>query len=389
MNKKSVSQIVNHLAEPRNEYYGAVSPPIFQSTNFCFENVEDMGNALKNESEVSFYTRGHNPTTATLRAKLAALENAEDALIFASGSAAVAAAIFHFVKQGDHIICVQKPYSWTAKLLNNMLSQFGVESTFVNGTLIENFKKAIKPNTRLIFLETPNSWTFELQDIEAVCEIAKVHNIGTIIDNSYCTPLYQQPLTMGVDIVIHSASKYIGGHSDVVAGVLCASKEITEKIFTSSFMTLGGIISPNDAWLLIRGLRTLEIRLERVSQTTERVVAFLENHPKIEKVLYPFSKSFPQYELAKKQMKGSGGMFSIVLKTEDTEKIKSFCNALKTFILACSWGGHESIAFPAITLYESGNYHNNVLPHNMIRMYCGLESPDELIEDLETSLGQI
>ncbi len=386
MKSNSVSHIVNHLAENRAEYYGAVSPPIFQSTNFCFKEVDQMAYALKNESEVSFYTRGHNPTTAVLRAKLAALEGAEDALAFGSGSAAVAAAVFHFVKQGDHIICVQKPYSWTSKLLNNVLSAFGVESTFVDGTELQNFKKAFKSNTRLVFLESPNSWTFELQDIAEVSSWAKSQNLGVIIDNSYCTPLYQKPIELGVDVVIHSASKYISGHSDVVAGVLCAPKSITEKIFASSFMTLGGILSPNDAWLLLRGLRTLEIRLERVSKTAEKVVEFLENHSKVEKVLYPFSSKFPQYQLAKKQMKGSGGMFSLVLKTEDPNKIKAFCNHLNTFILACSWGGHESIAFPAITLYDSDNYHNNVLPHNMIRMYCGLESPEELIADLEQAL---
>lgn len=348
-----------------------------------------MRRTLQHEFEEPFYTRGYNPTIAILRKKLAALEGAEDALAVSSGSAACALAVMANVKAGDHAICVNKPYSWTNKLFNTLLKQYGVETTMIDGENPENFANAIKPNTKLIYLESPNSLTFELQDIEAVAKIAKAHNIVTIIDNSYCTPLYQKPIELGIDITVHSATKYLNGHSDIVAGVLCGSKEMIARIFASELMTYGSIISPNDAWLMIRGLRTLPIRLEKSNTSAAEVVAFLENHPKVEKVLYPFSKSFPQYELAKKQMKGCGGLFSIVLNVENIAQVETFCNSLQRFLLACSWGGHESLLFPSCSLLSSQSYDNPYIKWNMIRFYVGLEEPEVLIADLQQAFDKI
>lgn len=387
-----LSYIINHLGEERELYQYAVSPPIFQSSNFTFKDIGDMRSSLKDELNHPFYTRGHNPTVAILRKKIAALENAEDALVFSSGSSAIAAAILSQVQKGDHIVCVQKPYSWTNKLLNNFLPRFGVNCTMIDGTDPQNYAAAIQPNTRLFFLETPNSITFELQDIEKVVAIAKKNNIITIIDNSYTSPLYQKPINLGVDIVTHSASKYLGGHSDIVAGVLCSTEKTIHQIFESEFMTLGGIISPHDAWLMIRGLRTLPLRLEHVAKSTAKVVAFLEQHPKIDQMFYPFSPNNPQYELAKKQMKNGGGLFSITLKTNDLQKIDLFCNSLQRFLMACSWGGHESLVFPMAALYSSENYsqsYTNVMPINLIRFYIGLEEPETLIADLAQALEKI
>ncbi len=218
-----ISHILNHLGEERENYFNAVSPPIIQTSNFCFKTVDEMRKALQIEFEIPFYTRGYNPTVAILRKKIAALEKSEDALIFGSGSAAIAAAVMSSVKSGEHVICVQKPYSWTNKLLNNLLSKYGVETTMIDGISAENFQKAIQKNTRLIFLESPNSWTFEMQDISAICKLAKKKNITTIIDNSYSSPLFQQPVSLGADMVVHSATKYLSGHSDVVCGVLCGT----------------------------------------------------------------------------------------------------------------------------------------------------------------------
>lgn len=384
-----ISHILNHLGEEREKYFGSVSPPIFQSSNFCFATVAEMREALKNEDSVPFYTRGVNPTVTILREKVAALESAEDALIFGSGSAAMAAAVMSSVKGKEHVICVKKPYSWTNKLLNKLLVQYGVETTMVDGTDIENFRSAIKPNTKLIILESPNSVTFEMQDIRAVAALAKQHNITTIIDNSYATPIFQRPIEMGIDMTVHSASKYFGGHSDIVAGVLTGSKKKIAEIFQSEFMTLGGIISPNDAWLMLLGLRTLKIRVERTNATAAKVVEFMENHPKVDKVFFPFSKSNPQYELAKSQMSGTGGMFSAQLKAKDIASVEAFCNSLKRFLLACSWGGHESLIFPTCTLYDSQNYGATELPWNHIRFYVGLEEPEEIIEDLRQALEKI
>lgn len=346
-----------------------------------------MRASLEDEMDVPFYTRGHNPTVAVLQQKIAALEGAEAALIFASGSAAVAAAVMQGLQAGDHVVCVQKPYSWTGKLLSKILKRFGVETTYIDGTRVENWEAACTPNTKLFMMESPNSMTFELQDIPAVAALAKARGIRTVIDNSYSTPLNQKPIEMGVDIVVHSASKYLSGHSDMVAGVLCCSRATAEAIFQGEFMTLGGIVSPNEAWLMIRGLRTLQIRMDRVAQSTAKVVAFLEQHPMIKQVIYPFSPSHPQHELAKKQMRQGTGQFSLLLDAPDLAAAERFSDSLKRFLLACSWGGHESLQFPICTLYKSQNYAETPLPWNFVRFYIGLEDPAELIADLDQALN--
>lgn len=344
-----------------------------------------MRHALKNESSVPFYTRGTNPTITLLQEKIAALEGAEACLAFASGSAAVAAAIMANVQAGDHVICVQKPYSWTFKLLTLLLPRYGVETTFVDGTDIHNFEKARTEKTKLVYLESPNSGTFELQDLEKTGKWAKEKGLVSVIDNSYCSPYFQKPISLGIDITVHSATKYLAGHSDAVAGVVCGTKAMMEKVFASEFMTLGGIISPFNAWLLIRGLRTLEIRLERSNNTGMELVDWLANHPKIEKIYYPFHPSFPQYELAQKQMKGCGGMFTVVLKAESITQVEKFCNALKYFLMAVSWGGYESLIYPFCTQIDSSNYSRPGIDFRMIRFYVGLESLNNLKKDIENA----
>ncbi|TAF66157.1 MAG: aminotransferase class I/II-fold pyridoxal phosphate-dependent enzyme [Cytophagales bacterium] len=384
-----LSYIINHLGEERSAYFHSTVPPIFQTSMFAFPSVEAMRYAVQHESEVPFYTRGNNPTTDILRKKIAALEGAEDCLLFASGSAAVAAAVMPHLKAGDHVVCVQKPYSWTNKLLTLLLARFDIRVTMVEGSEADNFERAIEPTTRLIYLESPNSWTFELQDIAAVAQIAKKHGLVSVIDNSYATPLYQKPIELGIDITLHSATKYLNGHSDTVAGAICGTKAMMQKIFNSEYMTLGGVISPFNSWLLMRGLRTLPIRLERAGKTTMQVVQFLATHPKIEKIFYPFHESHPQYELAQRQMSAPAGMFTIALKANDIASVERFCNALQYFLLAVSWGSYESLAFPACVLYTSENYQGaaQTLHWSWIRLYIGLEDADLLIADLDQALG--
>ena len=382
----NLSYILNELGEDRVLNQNAVSPPVFQTSNFCFKSIESMRESLVSELKNPFYTRGNNPTVEILRRKLAALEGAEDCLVFGSGSASIAAAIMQEVKSGDHVVCVKNPYSWTKKLLENLLTHYGVTTDFVDGTNPENFRKAIKQNTKLVYLESPNSFTFELQDIKAVSKIAKNHGCTVILDNSYSSPLNQSPISLGVDVVVHSGTKYLNGHSDIVMGVLCSTKSRIEKIFNSEFMTLGGILSPHDAWLAIRGLRTLEIRMERSINSTEKVLAFLTGHSKINRILYPFHPSFPQYELAKEQMKASGGLFSIEIKASDFEGIDRFCNTLKTFLLACSWGGFESLCYPSAATMNAQNYKESPYQWNLVRLYVGLEDPEYLISDLRNAL---
>jgi len=384
----NLSEIINQLGENRSEYFNAVAPPIIKTSNFCFATVDQMRENIHKEFEVPFYTRGVNPTVTILRAKLAALEQTEDALITSSGCAAISASVFSALSAGDHAICVQNCYSWTNTLLNTLLKRFDVEVTMVDGTDLNNFRDALRPNTKLIYLESPTSFMMELQNIEAVAQLAKQHGITTILDNSYSTPLYQKPATLGIDIVVHSASKYLGGHSDLIAGVICSSKERIRTIFETEFLTFGGIITPDNAWLMLRGLRTLPLRLKHISESTAQIVQYMEHHPKVDKVLWPFAKDFPQLTLAKKQMKNAGGLFSFTLKTDEIPKVDAFCNALKYFLLACSWGGYESLVFPASVLYDSFN-NNKVLPYNLIRMYVGLEEPEVLIVDIEKALEEV
>jgi cystathionine beta-lyase len=368
------------LGEERDKYFGSVTPPLIQSSNFGFKDIASMRHALNNENIEPFYTRGTNPTTRILEQKLAALEGAEDAVVFGSGSAAVAAAVMAQLQTGDHVICVQKPYSWTDKLLNQLLKRFGVESSMVDGRDVSNIRNAIKPNTSMIMLESPNSFTFEMQDIRACTALAREHGLVTIMDNSYATPINQQPLKMGVDIVVHSVTKYLAGHSDALAGVVCGSKAQIHKIFFGEYMTLGAAASPFNSWLVLRGLRTLEIRLKRVEETAHQLVNWLLEHPLVEKISYPGHAAHPQFALGQTQMNGSGGMFALYLKADNPLQVEAFCNALKVIVLGCSWGGYESLAFPVVAMNSSGT---EWLPFNLIRVYIGLEGYETLKEDFD------
>ena len=278
---EDLSYILNELAENREDYFRAISPPIMQTSNFAFKKVADLRKSFENEYADFLYSRGLNPTVDILRKKLAALDGAEDCLVFNSGAAAIFAAVLANVKSGDHILSVKNPYTWAKKMFEDILPRFKVSHSYIDGTKIENFENAIQPNTTVIYLESPNSWTYELQDLAAVASLAKKHGIITIIDNSYCTPLFQKPILLGIDLVLQSATKYISGHSDTVAGVLSGSGPMMERIFNSEYMNIGSGIQPFNAWLLIRGLRTLEARLERIDRTTKEMIPFLKQHPPV------------------------------------------------------------------------------------------------------------
>jgi cystathionine beta-lyase/cystathionine gamma-synthase len=383
-----LSYILNHLGEDRENYFNAVSPPMMLSSNFAFRNVSQMRSELEHELETPFYTRGYNPTVAILRKKIAALEGAEDALVFSSGSAAVAATVMSCVKAGDHVVCADKPYSWTRTLLGNYLAKYGAEVSCVSGSGAAAFEAAIRPNTKLIYLESPNSLTFELQDIRAVSAVAKKHGITLAIDNSYNSPLNQSPIALGADLVIHSATKYLNGHSDVVAGVVAGSRARIAKMMAEEYMTLGAVVGAHDAWLMIRGMRTLELRVNRSAASALQLTEFLQTHPKVEKVYYPWLKTNADFELAKMQMKQGGGLLSVLLKADDVQQVERFCDSLQRFLLATSWGGHESLCFPMCALRASASF-TNPLPWNLVRLYVGLEDVGVLQDDLEKALGRM
>lgn len=383
---EDLSYILNQLGEEREKYFNAVSPPVIQTSNFCFPDLHRFREAFTDELEHHIYTRGNNPTVAILRKKLAALEGAEDALVLSSGSGAIAAAVISQVKAGDHIVCVQSPYSWTYALLTKFLSRFGVTHTFVDGKNTEEIAAAIQPNTRVLYLESPNSLTFEIQDIRACAELAKKKGLTTIIDNSYASPIFQNPIPYGIDIVVHSGTKYLNGHSDVVMGVICSSKKIIKQIFESELMTLGAILQAHDAALVIRGLRTLELRLHRSDKSARLLASRLASHPKVERVTHPLLPSYSQYELAQRQMRGTGGLFSAYFKVDDRKKMEAFVHKLNHFLLAVSWGGHESLIMPSVGFYDIPGREDSQVPWNLVRFYVGLEDPEWLWQDLEKAL---
>lgn len=378
-----LSYILNELGEERSEYFNAMTPPIAQTSNFVFRKVDDLSRAFDDEMSGYLYSRGLNPTVEILRKKLAALDGAEDCLVVNSGAAAIFASVLANVKSGDHIVSIKKPYTWAEKMFSAMLPRFGVETTYVSGSTREDFEAALRPNTSVIYLESPNSWTYAIQDLAGIAEMAKARGIITIVDNSFCTPLHQRPIEMGIDISIQSATKYIGGHSDTLAGVISGSADMIRKIFNSEYLTVGSGIQPFNAWLLIRGLRTLPTRLEQVSRTANTVLAWLKQHPKVEECLYPLDPSFEGYELAKKQMTGAGGLLTFVYKTSDRDEIIRFCESLQHIYMAVSWGGHESLIIPRCAGIQPAHFRPEKKDHRMLRLYVGLESPDYLIADLE------
>lgn len=385
----TLSDILNQLGEDRENYFNAISPPIIQSSNFAFPSVADFRKSIVQENVAHVYTRGNNPTVEILRKKLAALEKTDDALIVSSGATAMAISVMSLVKSGDHVICVRDPYSWTKALCANYLPRFGVNTTFVDGRDIANIEAARQPNTQVLVLESPNTFTFELQDLRACAAWAKQHGITTIIDNSHCSPIFQNPAEYGIDMVVHTITKYINGHSDVVAGVVCGRKDLIDRIFFAEYMTLGTVISPNDAAMILRGLRTLHLRMARVQQTAMVMLDYFKKHPLIEQVLYPMDQDFPQYRLARRQMRGSGGLMTVYIKATDIRSIETFADSLQRFQIAVSWGGHESLVLPVAALYGLEGRTDPALPWNCIRFYFGLEDATDLISDLDQAFEKM
>ena len=382
---EDLSFILNELGEDRVNYYNAVSPPIIQTSNFRVNTVEELKKLFGDEYSGYIYSRGLNPTVDILRKKLAALDRAEDCLVFNSGAAAIFAAVLANTRQGDHIISVKNPYSWVKRMFDLIFSRFGVSTTYIEGTEIGQFENALQPNSRFIYLESPNSWNFAIQDIEQVAAFAKKNHLITLLDNTYCTPLNQQPIPMGIDISMQTATKYIGGHSDTLGGILTGSREMMKKIFDCEYLAVGSGIQPFNAWLLIRGQRTLESRLDRITATTKEVLLYLKGHPKVESVIFPHDETFPQYTLARKQMKRAGGLISFIVKAGTRQEIVRFCENLKHIMMAVSWGGHESLILPRCAGMDDRDFDPEIVDNRMRRIYVGLESADYIIQDLEQS----
>ena len=385
-----LSYILNHLGEQRERYFDAVIPPIVQSAIFAHPDIATMRRRLNDEFSEHAYTRGLNPTVEIVAKKLAALEGGESCLMFGSGAAAVAAGVMTLVSAGDEVLCVDKPYAWTGLLLRKLLHRFGVRTRFVDARETAEVEAALTSATRLIVLESPNSLTFEQQDLAAIAALAQARGIRTLIDNSYATPLGQQPLALGIDLVAHSATKYLNGHSDVVAGCLIGSEALMRLVFAGPYMTLGAILSPHDAWLLLRGMRTLPARMRQIAETTQQVLQAIEVHPRVLRIHYPQHATHPQWQLSTAQLRHANGLFSIELDVPDIAAIDRCCNALQRFLIAASWGSYESLVFPVAGVREWKSLSDSAsVPLNLVRFSIGLESPEVLIADLQQALARI
>ena len=372
--------IAAHYGEDYSLNYGAMSPPIFQTSIFA----DDVGGPYG-------YSRVTNPTDEVFERKVAAMEHAfpEDggrALVTSSGVSAIVTAVLSVVHAGDHMIMVRTSYS-SGRAMVRWLDRFGVSVTFVRGTQLSEFEEAIQPNTKLIYLESPSSGIFELQDLRAVSGLARAHGIKTAIDNTYCSPVYQQPLDMGIDLVIHSATKYLGGHSDVIAGVVVGRGDAIREA-ASTRLTLGCIAPPMQAWLLQRGIRTLPVRMKAHFENGMAVAKYLESHPMVERVYYPALESHPQHDLYLRQMSGCGGLLSFKPRGS-YESRAEMVSRFRVFTRAQSWGGYESLVYPLGALGAPNEEINAAYDGGVIRLAVGLEHIDTLLEDLEQALAAL
>ena len=393
MKKKNIETFLAHDGKKAHSH-GAVVPPIYQNSLFTMKDWDDIDTAFDDRTNSYIYSRGNNPSTEIVEEKLATICCGESAKLFASGMGAVSAVMLSCIQKDSHVITIKNIYGPANNLLETYFKpKFGIEITYISGTDITEFEDAIKPTTSLIYLESPSSVVFSLQDLKAVATLAKKHQIKTAIDNTWASPIFQNPLKFGIDFEIHSCSKYIGGHSDVVAGLVVGSKKDMKSLFTKEFELFGAKIAPFEAWLLLRSLRTLKIRMDQHQKSGLEIAKFLEKHPKIASVNFPGLKSFPQYELAQKQMSGTTGLMSFQLKTTDLNKIKTFFNGLELFQIGVSWGGHESLIYaPAISYLKELNkqqFEGLGISLGDMRISVGLESAEDLIKDLEQSLNKI
>ncbi|MFO1151886.1 MAG: PLP-dependent transferase [Alsobacter sp.] len=363
--------------------YDAVVPPIVQTSLFTFKSFDEMAETFAGQRQRYVYSRTTNPTVRAFEEKLAALEGAEDAIGFASGMGAISGTVLAFVRPGDRIVCVKHLYPDAYRLFETLLKEFGVTTTYVDGLDVEAVEKAL-PGARLLYLESPTTWLMECHNVAELAAAARRHSVTSMIDNSWATPVFQQPVSLGVDLVVHSASKYLGGHSDVVAGVAAGRADLIKRIRTSVHPYLGAKLAPFDAWLLLRGLRTLPARMQAHRDAALTLAKRLAEHPDVTKVYHPgLGNRLPA------GLSGTSGLFSFAL--HERIDIPRFCDSLGLFRMGVSWGGHESLVVPALVTRGQAAGPNSAVdfgvPERSVRIHVGLEGAEALWSDLSAAMS--
>jgi len=375
-----------------HDEWGSAVVPIYQTSTFAFKNAQHGADCFAGKEKGYIYTRIGNPTIENLEKKLALLEHGFGGIALASGMAAVTTTYMALLEQGAHILSTSAVYGPSRSVLESHFKKFGVEATFIDTSNIENIKQNIKKNTKILYLETPANPTVQITDIAAASAIAHEHGIVVVVDNTFCSPYLQNPLDLGADIVLHSLTKYINGHADIVGGALIAKNEELYTKLRKTMVYMGGNMDPHQAYFVIRGVKTLSLRMEKAQENAMKIAQYLENHPKVEKVMYPGLPSHPQYELAKKQMKGPGSMISFELKGGYNAGVV-LMNNVKVALLAVSLGGVETlIQHPASMTHASmtpeGRKAANIT-EGLVRYSVGIENVEDLIQDLDQALAKV
>jgi cystathionine beta-lyase/cystathionine gamma-synthase len=379
------STLLSHFGEEEKPE-GAVVPPIFQNSLFVFDTAEELlaSMQLNPTGKPYHYSRLANPTLDIVEQKLAKLEKTEACKVLGCGMAALTTALINSLRQGAHMVVVDTGYGPVRTTLARYLERFGVSMTLVDGRDPSEVIDAFKPETSVVYLESPSSILFRLQDLDAITKETKARNITTVFDNTYNTPLHFTPAEHGIDLVCHSATKYLGGHSDITAGVICGTKDRIVDLTKNELNVFGNILHPFQAWLLNRGLRTLKVRMKAHEETGNLVAGYLENRPEVAKVHHVGLDSYEQRDLFRKHYRGSGGLFSFEPKVQERERVMAFCNELKLFGRGISWGGFESLVVP---IHVKPSDHDEA--RWVIRLYTGLEEPEDLLKDVERALAHL
>ena len=378
-----------HAGKIPDQQFGALTTPIYQTSTFTFASVEQGGNRFNGEESGYIYGRLGNPTLRELEQKMAVLEHTEDAAVFGSGMGAISASLLANLKSGDHLLTTKALYGCSFALFNHLFPQFGIEVSFVDFDCEQSLANAVKPNTKVIYFETPINPNLDVIDIAMVSRVAKKHKLITVVDNTFMSPALQTPALLGADLVLHSATKYLNGHGDVVAGICCGSREQIEKIKLTTLKDMGATMSPNDAWLILRGLKTLHLRVERHNSNAQTVAESLEAHTKVKTVYYPGLKSHPGHIYIGNQMKAAGGVIAFELEGSKQDAI-NFMNALQLCKIAVSLGDAETlIQHPASMTHSTYTDEERAeagITDTLIRIAVGLEHIDDIVSDLQHAL---